>query len=64
MPRGVLALVVAAVLLAGCKDRYRYECQDPANWEVPECQKPKCIASGYCTEYLITTSEPADEASK
>lgn len=64
MGKGVIALVIAGAVLAGCKDRYRYECQDPDNWEVPECQKPKCVASGYCTEYLITTSESADDAAK
>lgn len=62
--RATLALAVASVALAGCKDRYRYECQDPDNWGVPECQKPECMASGYCTEYLITTDEPTDEADK
>jgi hypothetical protein len=55
-------LPLAALALMGCQDRYRYDCQDPANWEVPECQKPKCVASGYCTEYLITTEEEAHEA--
>lgn len=54
-------IVAAALLLLGCKDRYRYYCQDPDNWEAEECQKPKCVASGYCTEYLITTEETTDE---
>lgn len=60
MKRFLLPLAVLAIM--GCQDRYRYDCQDPANWEVPECKKPKCVASGYCTEYLITTEEKAHEA--
>jgi hypothetical protein len=57
-----ILLLVGLLLLSGCKDRFRYACQDPDNWQNEECEKPKCIASGYCTEYLITTSEEADEA--
>ena len=56
-------LPLAALALIGCKDRYRYDCQDPDNWKVEECQKPKCVASGYCTEYLINTGENKHEAS-
>jgi hypothetical protein len=41
----------------GCKERYRYDCQDPANWQEAECKKPHCIAMGYCTEWLIDTGE-------
>jgi hypothetical protein len=55
-------LVIAFLLLSGCEDRFRYECQDPDNWNVAECQKPKCVASGYCTEYLVTTGEKPNEA--
>ena len=55
-------LPLAALALMGCKDRFRYDCQDPDNWNVEECKKPKCIASGYCTEYLITTEEKVNEA--
>ena len=57
-----LLLPLAALSVMGCQDRYRYYCQDPDNWEAEECQKPKCVASGYCTEYLITTEETTDEA--
>ncbi len=60
----VASLLLVLVAITGCQDRYRYDCQDPDNWEVPECQKPKCVASGYCTEYLVTTDETTDEASR
>jgi hypothetical protein len=45
----------------GCQDRYRYDCQDPANWQEEICKKPKCIAMGYCTEWLINTGEDEQE---
>jgi hypothetical protein len=60
MKRFLLPLAVLALM--GCQDRFRYDCQDPDNWNVEECKKPKCIASGYCTEYLITTEDEVHEA--
>jgi hypothetical protein len=58
----VVMLLAATLLLSGCKDRFRYYCQDPENWKAAECQKPGCVASGYCTEYLITTGENQNAA--
>jgi hypothetical protein len=49
--------LLALVALTGCQDRYRYDCQDPENWQEEICKKPKCIAMGYCTEWLINTGE-------
>lgn len=45
--------VILILLLAGCSDRYRYECQDPANFNKPQCQKPACEFSQTCPEYLV-----------
>lgn len=59
----VVVLLVALVAFTGCQDRYRYDCQDPANWQDELCKKPRCIAMGYCTEWLIDTGEE-DEAEK
>ena len=53
----VVSLLLAALALMGCQDRYRYDCQDPANWQAEICKKPKCIAMGYCTESLINTGK-------
>jgi hypothetical protein len=50
-------LPLAALALMGCEDRYRYDCQDPENWQDELCKKPRCIAMGYCTEWLIDTGE-------
>jgi hypothetical protein len=41
------------MLLVGCEERYRYACQDPANWENKECQRPACEVDGQCTDELI-----------
>jgi hypothetical protein len=39
--------------LAGCEDRYRYACQNPDNFELKECQKPRCLFTQTCPEYLV-----------
>lgn len=46
-------LLAAALLTAGCEDRYRYACQDPANWETEECKRPACEADGVCPDMLL-----------
>lgn len=40
-------------LLAGCKDQYRYYCQNPDNFYAEQCQKPKCQFTQTCPEYLV-----------
>jgi len=41
------------LLLTGCQDRYRYPCQNPDNFGLEECQKPKCLFTQQCPEYLV-----------
>jgi len=41
------------LLLTGCEDRYRYKCQNPDNFHALECQKPKCLFTQQCPEYLV-----------
>jgi hypothetical protein len=42
------------LLLTGCfEDRYRYKCQDPDQFTAPECQKPRCLFTQTCPEYLV-----------
>ena len=41
------------LLLAGCEDVYRYPCQNPDNFHTEPCQKPKCLFSQQCPEYLV-----------
>ncbi len=47
-------LFVGVALLSGClEDRYRYPCQNPDNFHKPDCQKPKCLFTQQCPEYLV-----------
>lgn len=50
-------IIVAGAILAlsGCgyEGHYRYECQDPENWENEECHPPVCLVDGMCTENLL-----------
>jgi hypothetical protein len=42
------------LLLTGCmEDRYRYPCQNPDNFQLEQCQKPKCLFTQMCPEYLV-----------
>ena len=45
-------LVLTALLLVGCEDTYRYPCQDPANKDKAECNRPVCEADGMCYDTL------------
>jgi len=45
-------LVLTALLLVGCTDTYRYPCQDPANKDEEECNRPACEADGMCYNSL------------
>jgi hypothetical protein len=46
-------LFILIALLAGCEDRYRYVCQNPDNFDFKECQKPRCLFTQTCPEYLV-----------
>lgn len=45
----------AAIMLASCgyDGHYRYECQDPSNWDSEECNPPICKVDGACTKDLL-----------
>ena len=46
-------LVIVLLCIVGCEDRYRYSCQNPDNFYKAECQKPKCLFTQQCPEYLV-----------
>lgn len=46
-------LIFIAFLLYGCEDRYRYPCQNPDNFTSEPCQKPRCLFTQMCPEYLV-----------
>lgn len=51
----VIGAAVAALLLSSCgyQGGYRYECQDPVNWNAKECVPPECLALGLCTKDIL-----------
>jgi hypothetical protein len=46
-------LTIILFVMVGCEDRYRYVCQDPDKFNFPECQKPRCLFTQTCPEYLV-----------
>lgn len=52
-----LSLIVLLILPLGLAffggDRYRYPCQDPANWEKDICKFPKCDVNRTCPEHVF-----------
>ena len=65
-----LLLLSLLLTLLGCEDRYRYFCQDPANWSAKRCQRPDCQFTQDCPDYLVApvlekqAQQPAPAASE
>lgn len=61
----LLAVILLSLGLTSCKydfkEVYRYPCQDPANWETPDCTYPKCEAFGVCTKDVMRGTSLYDE---
>ena len=47
----LLILPIALAVFGG--DRFRYPCQDPANWDKEICQKPRCDVTRTCPEHVF-----------
>lgn len=52
-----ILITIALLCLAGCSDRFRYPCQDPANWNSPQCQKPQCEVNRTCPDLLVKSEK-------
>lgn len=48
-----LVLILSLLALTGCEDRYRYFCQNPKNFAEKRCQRPQCLFSQDCPDYLV-----------
>jgi predicted small lipoprotein YifL len=61
--RLLAALTLVCLSLTGCgyQGQYRYPCQDPANWELSECNPPECEASQTCTKDVIKVTPTTPE---
>jgi len=64
MVRIISLALVGLFMLSGCgyDGTYRYPCQDPANFDNPECNLPLCKVDGTCTIDILgfdpKTGEP------
>ena len=66
MFKKLVVVSMCAFLLTGCgkydfKEVYRYPCQDPANWDTPDCQPPNCEGFGICTKDVMRGTPLYDE---
>jgi hypothetical protein len=52
--KNTILVAIVGLFLSGCfEDRYRYKCQNPDHFHAEECQKPKCLFTQQCPEYLV-----------
>ena len=50
----LFVLLLLPLTLAMCSgDRYRYPCQDPANWDKDFCKLPLCDVNRTCPEHIF-----------
>jgi hypothetical protein len=52
-------LTLPILIMTGCEDRYRYACQDPKNWDSPQCQKPYCDIHKSCPDMIFAEESSA-----
>ena len=57
-------IIITTILLAGCEYRYRYECQDPANWGKESCNNDVCKAEGDCASDVLGFTPKVSEQFK
>jgi hypothetical protein len=48
-----LLLISLLLTLVACEDRFRYFCQDPQNFSAKRCQRPDCLFTQDCPDYLV-----------
>jgi len=51
--RNLVLTLLMLISIAGCDDRYRYYCQDPKNFSAKRCQRPDCLFTQDCPDYLV-----------
>ena len=65
----LLLLLLPLCLAYFSGDRYRYPCQDPANWDKDICKMPLCDVNRTCPEHIFKGQRdprlgPPDEKTK
>lgn len=54
LARWLLVLMLIPLGLALCSgDRFRYPCQDPANWDKEICKLPTCDVTRTCPQHIF-----------
>lgn len=48
----LLAALIVMIFVFSGEGFYRYPCQDPRNWETPECTPPICTQLRMCSSDL------------
>ena len=46
-------ICIVFLFLYACDDRVRYFCQEPKNFSAKRCQRPDCLFSQDCPDYLV-----------
>ena len=49
---GVLLILPIALAFFG-GDRFRYPCQNPENWDTPQCKRPICDVTRTCPDHVF-----------
>ena len=49
----LLLLLFPLALALFSEDRFRYPCQDPANWDKDFCKMPLCDVTRTCPEHIF-----------
>ena len=66
----LILLLLPLVLAFFSGDRFRYPCQDPANWDKEFCKLPQCDVTRTCPEHIFKGQRdprigpPKDETNK
>lgn len=47
----LLVLPVGLAVFGG--DRFRYPCQNPDNWDTPQCKRPICDVTRTCPDHVF-----------
>jgi hypothetical protein len=47
----LLLIPISLAFLGG--DKFRYPCQDPANWDKLECKRPLCDVTRTCPDHIF-----------
>jgi hypothetical protein len=50
----ILAITLPLFIAFMSKETFRYPCQDPQNWNTPQCTPPACEVTQTCPEHVFS----------